>query len=117
MNGDDLLKKIEYADFEKIDIRAGTIIAAKPNEKARKPAYILEIDFGLAGTKTSSAQITEAHSAEEIIGRQIIAVMNFQPKRVAGILSEVLVLAIVQDDGPTVLLSPAQPVKNGARMA
>ena len=108
---------IVFSDFAKVDIRAGTIIAAQFNTKARNPAYILEVDFGPFGTMTSSAQITEAYTPEELIGQQVIAVMNFAPKRVAGIVSEVLVLAIVQDAGPTMLLAPTHPVKNGARLA
>ncbi len=115
VSGTDL---IAYADFAKIDIRAGTILSAEINAKARNPSYILKVDFGTAyGLKTSSAQITEAHTREDLIGRQVIAVMNFEPKRVAGVVSEVLVLAIVQDNGQTVLLSPVTSVQNGAQLA
>jgi tRNA-binding protein len=109
---------IAYSDFTKIDIRAGTIRSVGINAKARNPAYILKIDFGTNyGIKTSSAQITEAYTVEDLIGRQIVAVMNFEPKRVAGVISEVLVLAIVQHGEPTVLLSPLDSVKNGSQMA
>ena len=109
---------ISWAEFSRVEIRAGTIIGARLNPKAKKPAYILDIDFGVTlGNKSSSAQLTEAYEAEDLINKQIIAVMNFPPKRVAGIVSEVLVLAVVQDDGPTVLVSPTQPVSNGARLA
>lgn len=109
---------IDFADFTKVDIRAGTILDAHANAKARNPAYVLEIDFGpILGIKRSSAQLTETYSAQELIGCQIVAVVNFEPKRVAGIVSEVLVLAVVQPDGPTALLSPTMPVENGSRIA
>jgi tRNA-binding protein len=110
--------EIAFDDFRKVEIRAGTITGARLNPKARNPAYILDIDFGdMVGTKASSAQITEAYDADGLVGQQIIAVMNFAPKRVAGVQSEVLVLAIVQDDGPTTLVTPTWPVQNGARLA
>ncbi len=86
---------IDFSDFLKVDIRSGTIIDAQINTKAIKPAYILTIDFGSFGTKTSSAQITQNYTPEELIGTQILAVLNFAPKKVAGIKSEVLVLATV----------------------
>ena len=111
-------RRIGYSDFDKIDVRVGTVLTAGLNEKALKPAYVLEIDFGPElGIKTSSAQITQAYDPESLIGKQIVAVVNFEPKRVAGVRSEVLILAIVQPDGPTVLLMPDMPVKNGSRMA
>jgi tRNA-binding protein len=110
--------KIDFVDFQKIDIRAGTIISAALNSKARSPAFVLRIDFGEeCGLKTSSAQITEAYHPDQLVGQQIIAVMNFESKLVAGVRSEVLVLAIVQQQGPTMLVSPTSPVQNGARLA
>jgi len=108
---------IEFSDFLRVDMRAGTVLSVKLNEKARVSAYILEIDFGSLGIKTTSAQITEAYKPEDIVGIQVIAVVNFPPKRVAGVKSEVLVLGIVQNDGPTILLQPTQPVTNGSRVA
>lgn len=109
--------EISWRDFEKLDIRAGTIRSARLNEKARKPAYVLEIDFGPGiGMKTSSAQIVEAYQAEALAGRQILAVVNFPPKTVAGVVSEVLVLGVVQHGAPTILIGPERPVENGARL-
>lgn len=110
--------RIDFVDFAKVDVRTGTILSVHVNKKAHKPAYVLEIDFGpQLGIMMSSAQLTEAYSANELRGRQIVAVVNFEPKRVAGVLSEVLVLAVVQSDRPTVLLTPTMTVENGARMA
>jgi tRNA-binding protein len=97
---------INYTDFEKIDIQVGQIISATINEKAIKPAYILSIDFGALGIKTSSAQITQNYTCEELIGKKICAVVNFPTKKVAGIKSEVLVLASMDTNYGTLLLSP-----------
>ena len=108
---------IAYDDFAKIDIRAGTIVAAAPLPKARKPAYVLEIDFGPAlGIKHSSAQITVHYAAAALIGRQIAAVVNFAPKRIAGVVSEVLVLGFPDADDAVVLIEPSRTVPNGARL-
>lgn len=109
---------ILFDDFLKIDIRSGTILSAKPNIKARNPAYILEIDFGEAfGIKKSSAQITQNYTEESLIGKQILAVMNFPKKKVAGVTSEVLVLAVVCKDFGTVLIEPNIKVSNGEKLA
>jgi tRNA-binding protein len=109
---------IEFDDFLKVDIRAGTILSAKLNPKAKKPAYEIDVDFGdELGTKKSSAQLTENYSEEDLIGLQICAVINFAPRRVAGVKSEVLILAIVCSDNGTVLIQPNKPVSNGARLA
>ncbi len=106
---------ITFDDFTKIDIRAGTILSAEINAKAKKPAYVLKIDFGdPLGVKTTSAQITEGHRLSELINKQVLAVVNFPPKKVADITSEVLVLGVVQDSSPTILLTPSKPVQNGA---
>ncbi|MBS0287065.1 MAG: tRNA-binding protein [Proteobacteria bacterium] len=107
---------INFEDFTKVKMCAGTILEATLNTKAKKPAYILTIDFGFLGIKTSSAQITEHYTPSDLIGQQIIAVMNFPPKKVAGINSSVLVLACVNEDTGTVLLRPTQPVPNGSRV-
>lgn len=104
---------ITFDDFEKIDLRAGTIVSAELNPKANKPAYILKIDFGeKIGHRTSSAQITDQYTAEELVGQQIIAVMNFEPKRIAGIKSEVLVTGCPSDNG-VILLQPNKKISNG----
>lgn len=108
---------IGLEDFQKVDVRTGTILTATLNPKARIPAFVLEIDFGPLGVKTSSAQITEHYSEQDLVGRQIVAVVNFPPKRVAGIRSEVLVLAAVDESRGTVLLEPTFPVANGTRIS
>lgn len=110
------MTEITVENFFKADIRAGTILEAKPNPKSRKPAYFLKVDFGELGIKTSSAQITENYSLECLIGRQVIAVINFPSKRVAGIKSEILILACVSDTAGTVLLQPGFNVPDGSRV-
>ena len=110
------IQQIEFGDFLKVDIRVGTIVSARLNEKARKPAYVLEVDLGELGVKMSSAQITEHYQAEELPGRQVLAVVNFPPKRIAGIKSEILVLAAVDETKGTILIKPDFPVANGTRM-
>ena len=107
---------VTYETFLEVEIHTGTIIAARANPKARKPAYVLTIDFGPLGIKTSSAQITERYTAEELVGKQIVAVTNFPPKRIAGIKSEVLVLGAVSETEGTVLLEPTYAVANGVRV-
>jgi len=110
------LTTIEFDDFLKVDMRVGTALSAQLNPKAQKPAYILTIDFGALGIKTSSAQLTIHYSAEALIGRQVIAVVNFAPKRIAGVKSEVLVLGAPDENGAVVLLQLTQPVANGSRI-
>lgn len=106
---------IEFEDFQKVEMATGTIVSAELNPKARQPAHVLRIDFGdRYGERTSSAQITDNYSAEELVGRQVVAVMNFPPKRVAGVKSEVLVLGAVSGQHGIVLLEPTFPVENGA---
>lgn len=106
---------IEFEDFQRVEMATGTIVEAKPNEKARVPAYILRIDFGASwGEKLSSAQLTGNYSAADLVGRQIVAVMNFPPRRIAGVKSEVLVLGAVSDEHGVVLLHPDFAVENGA---
>ena len=107
---------IAMDDFEKVDMRVGTVLEAAVNEKAKKPAYKLSIDFGdELGIKTSSAQLTALYAAGQLVGRQVIAVVNFPPRRVAGVNSEVLVLGCDSKQG-TVLLQPAQAAGNGDRI-
>lgn len=113
----EITQYISFEDFLKIKMCVGTILEATLNEKAKKPAYILKIDFGALGIKTSSAQITEHYQLNNLIGQQVVEVMNFPVKKVAGITSEVLVLASVSDAAGTVLLHPTQPVPNGSFIA
>lgn len=109
-------ERIEYADFQKIDIRVGTIRAVYDFPEARKPAYRLEIDFGPLGVKRSSAQITQLYTKEELIGKQVIAVVNFPPKQIGKFLSEVLTLGLPDEKGSVVLLMPNMNVPNGGRL-
>jgi len=104
---------ISWNDFEKIDIRSGTIIEVNDFPKARKPALKLKIDFGQLGIKQSSAQITKYYNKESLLGTQVIAIINFPPKQIADFLSECLVLGIYTDEKDVVLLRPDQPVGNG----
>lgn len=107
---------ISWDDFEKIDIRLGTILEATPFPNAKKPAYRLLIDFGPAGIKKSSAQITAHYHVDELVGRQIIAVVNFPPKQIANFQSECLVLGIYDEQNEVVLLKPDKPTANGAKI-
>lgn len=110
------IENIDFADFLKVSLAVGTILSAELNPKARKPAYKLTIDFGDLGIKMSSAQITENYTPNDLQNKQIVAVMNFPPKRIAGVKSEVLVLAAVCEEKGTVLLNPSMIVKNGTRI-
>lgn len=106
----------EFSDFLKLDIRVGTITAARVFEKARRPAYQLEVDFGEElGVKRSSAQITDIYTPESLVGRQVLAVVNFPPRQIADFLSEVLVLGTYSEGG-VVLIEPERPVKNGDKL-
>ena len=108
---------IGYADFAKVDIRVGTIVKAEPFPQARKPAFKLAIDFGEAiGIKKSSAQITVNHKLEELVGRQVLAVVNFPPRQIGPFMSEVLTLGLPDASGEVMLIGPDQQVPNGARM-
>ncbi len=104
---------IAWNDFEKIDIRAGTIMEVTDFPKAKKPSYQLTINFGKSGIKKSSAQITDLYNKEDLIGRQIIAIINFPPKQIANFFSECLVLGIYTDKKEVVLLQPERKVENG----
>jgi len=105
-----------FDDFMKLDIRVGTILSAKNFEKARKPAYQLEVDFGgELGVKRSSAQITDHYQPEDLIGKQVLAVVNFPPRQIANFMSEILVLGTYSKDG-VVLITPDKPVENGDKL-
>src|SRR5690554_6920200 len=106
---------INWDDFSKIDIRVGTIVGAEAFKEAKKPAYKIEIDFGDLGIKKTSAQITQLYLPDEIVGKQVIAVVNFPPKQIANIQSECLVLGAVNGDEVT-LLTTDKSVKNGLRI-
>jgi len=107
---------ISWNDFEKIDIRTGTILEAKDFPNARKPAYQLRIDFGELGIKNSSAQVTALYTKAELTGMQVIAVVNFPTKQIANFFSECLVLGVYNEDNHVVLLNPSKQVKNGSKI-
>jgi len=108
---------ITYADFERVDVRVGTIVEALPFPEARKPAYKLLIDFGPEiGQKKSSAQITVHYTLEELVGRQVLAVVNFPPRQIGPVRSEVLTLGFEDETGAIVLAGVGQPVPNGMKM-
>ncbi len=109
-------EKIQYADFERVDIRVGTILKAEEFPEARKPAYKLEIDFGELGRMRSSAQITRYYSKEELVGKQVIAVVNFPPKQIGKFMSEVLTLGVPDHEGQVVLLEPTLKVPNNGKL-
>jgi len=109
--------EIAYEDFRKVKIHVGTVLSVKNNEKARKPSLILELDFGKEiGVKASSAQITHYYNSENLVGKQIIAVCNFPTKNIADIVSEVLILGVVDNEHKVVLIHPTKKVKNGLQV-
>ena len=111
-------EEISFNDYDKIDIRIGTVINLSENEKARKPSLVLEVDFGgEIGIKKSSAQITHYYNKENLVGKQVIGVCNFPEKNIAGIKSQFLVLGAIEENGKVVLLHPSQPTKNGLKIA
>ncbi len=107
---------ISWQDFEKVEIHAGTVLTAEPFPEARVPAFKLTIDFGPLGIKQSSAQITKRYDPAQLVGRQVLAVTNFPPKKIAGFKSEVLVLGAVPMEGDVVLMNVDEKVPNGVRV-
>jgi tRNA-binding protein len=111
------MDQIGFADFERVDIRVGTVIAAEPFPQARKPAFKLQIDFGPEiGVKKSSAQITVHYTPETLVGRQVAAVVNFPPRQIGPFMSEVLTLGFPDTNGAVVLIGPTLPVPNGGKL-
>jgi len=107
---------INWSDFTKVDMRIGTIISAEIFKEVNTPAYKLHIDFGEFGIKKTSAQITKLYIAEELIGKQIVAIINFPPKQIANMMSECLLLGVVGDTNDVVILNPERKVQNGLRV-
>ena len=111
------MEEIKWNDFERIEMRAGTVVEVEDFPEARKPAWILKIDFGEGiGIKVSSAQIRELYRAEDLLGKQVICVLNFPPKQIGPLYSECLVTGLYREDGRVVLAIPEQEVQNGARL-
>ena len=111
-------EEISFNDYDKVDIRIGTVVNLSKNEKARKPSLVLEVDFGdEIGIKKSSAQITHYYNKENLVGKQVIGVCNFPEKNIADIKSQFLVLGAIEENGKVVLLHPSQPTKNGLKIA
>ena len=111
-------QEITFKDYSKVEIKVGTVLSVKKNEKARKPSLVVEVDFGESiGVKKSSAQITHFYNEQNLIGKQVIGVCNFPKKNIAGIVSEVLILGAIEKDGKVVLVHPSQKVENGLEIA
>ena len=116
--GTTILETISWRDFEKVDLRVGTIVTAEVFEKARNPAYILQVDFGPEiGVLKSSAQITHLYDCKTLVGRQVLGVVNFPAKQIGPIQSRCLVAGLPQQDGSVVLVQPERPVANGLKLA
>ena len=109
-------EEITFEDFLKVDIRIGTVIEVNDFLKAKKPAYQLKIDFGVLGIKKTSAQITDLYSKEELLHKQVSAIVNFKPRQIANFMSEVLILGIHNTEGKVVLLQASKEVKNGEQI-
>ena len=111
-------EQITYDIFEKVDIRLGTVLSVKKNEKARKPSLVVEVDFGKEiGIKKSSAQITHYYNEENLKGKQVIAVCNFPEKNIAGVISQILILGAIDSEGRVTLVHPSQKAENGLPIA
>ena len=108
---------IEYSDFEKVEVRVGTVIEAKFNDRSNKPSILLTIDFGeVIGRKKTSAQLTKNYKPEELIGKQLAAVTNFAPKQIGKMISEVLVLGFPDEENNPILVTPTKKVNNGRKL-
>ena len=111
-------EQITYDVFDKVDIRVGTVVSVKKNEKARKPSLVIEVDFGKEiGIKQSSAQITHYYKEENLKGKQVVGICNFPEKNIAGIVSQVLILGSIDKEGKVILLHPSQESENGLSIA
>ena len=111
------MQEISWQDFERVELRVGTVVAAEPFPEARKPAYKLTVDFGPeVGTRRSSAQLTAHYSREELVGRQVVGVVNFPAKRIGPFVSECLITGFYREDGTVILAVPDKPVPNGAKL-
>ena len=111
-------EQITYDDFDKIDIRVGTVVSVKKNEKARNPSLVIEVDFGKEiGIKQSSAQITHYYNEENLKGKQVVGICNFPEKNIAGVVSQVLILGSIDKEGKVILIHPSQESENGLPIA
>ena len=111
-------QEITYEDYNKVEIKVGTVLKVSKNEKARKPSLVVEVDFGdKIGIRKSSAQITHYYNEHNLVGKQVIGVCKFPKKNIAGVVSEVLILGAIEKDGKVVLLHPSQKVENGLEIA
>lgn len=110
------MEQITWQEFEKVELRVGTILSVEDFPEARKPAYKIKVDFGEFGIKQSSVQITALYSKEELVGRQVVGVINFPRKQIANFFSEVLVTGFAQSDGAVVLVQPERNVPNGSKL-
>jgi tRNA-binding protein len=107
---------IEWSDFEKVDLRVGTILKAEAFKEAKKPAYKIVVDLGALGEKKSSAQLTKLYKASELVGKQVLCVCNLTPRQIGPIMSEVLITGFVLDDGAVVLATPERKLPNGTKL-
>jgi tRNA-binding protein len=111
------MEPISWQDFEKVELRVGTVLKAEPFPEARKPAYKLTVDFGAEiGIRKSSVQITVHYDMDDLVGRQVLGVVNFPPKRIGPFMSECLICGFYREDGSVILAVPDEPVPNGARL-
>lgn len=110
------MEHLSWEDFQKVEMRVATVLEAKVFERAKQPAYILLLDFGPFGTKKSSAQLTNSYEAQELIGKQVVAVVNFPPKQIANMMSECLVLGALGQDNEVSLITPEHKTANGSRI-
>ena len=112
------MDEIDWSEFQKVELRVGTVVTAEEFPKARNPAYILHVDFGEPiGTRKSSAQITDLYTPSDLVGKQVVAVVNFPPKQIGPIMSECLVTGFHREDGQVVLAVPEREVPNGVKLA